>query len=251
MASIELEDVTIEFPILHQSHRSLKKTVVAAATGGAILHDAHKAPVVRGLAGVTAAFNAGDRVGLIGPNGAGKTTMLRVIAGIYEPIRGQLRTRGRIMTLLDLSLGMSSDMTGRENILLRGLYMGLRPSEMRALAPEIEAFTELGDFLDMPIRTYSSGMQLRLSFAIATALAPDILLMDEWLLAGDAAFTAKASARIEKFVRSSSILVLASHAEAAIRQWCNKAVYLSGGELRAFGEVDEVLETYKKSTLIS
>ena len=251
MVQVLLNRVGVEFPVLHVSHRSLKKALIATATGGAILKEAHSAPVIRALANITATFQAGDRIGLVGPNGAGKTTLLRAIAGIYEPSRGFVRTEGDITTLLELGLGFNIDMTGRENIRLRGMYMGLRPAEIAKLAPEIEAFTELGDYLDMPIRTYSSGMQLRLSFAVATCRQPDILLMDEWVMAGDAAFVAKARARIEEFVSSSRILVLASHSDATIRQWCNKAMYLAGGELRMFGDTDEVLAAYHASSAIA
>lgn len=247
MSFIVLDDASIDFPILHVNHRSLKKVFIATATGGKIMRDSHRAPVVKALSGISAHINPGDRIGLVGPNGAGKTTLLRLMGGIYEPTIGRVLTRGKAMTLLDLGLGLNADMTGRENIRLRGMYMGMRSREIDALASEIEAFTELGDYLDMPMRTYSSGMQLRVSFAVATCVKPDILLMDEWVLAGDAAFVARAQARMMSFVSTSNILVLASHSEAIIEEWCNKAMYLAAGQLKAFGPTAEVLAAYRFS----
>lgn len=244
MVQVVLDNVSVGFPILHLNHRSLKKSFLATATGGAILKDAREMPFVRALHDITATFQAGDRVGLVGPNGAGKTTLLRTIAGIYEPISGHVHTEGRITTLLDIFAGFNPDMTGRENIRIRGMYMGMRPREVRALEPEIEAFSELGEYLNMPLRTYSSGMQLRLAFAIATSVHPEILLMDEWVLAGDAAFMSKAQARIEEYVVSSSIFVLATHSTQIIEQWCNKAILLQAGEAIAFGDTKSVIEAY-------
>ncbi len=244
MPAIQLDNLSIGYPILHSGHRSLKKSFVSAATGGKILRESRKAPYVQALKQISASIQAGDKVGLVGPNGAGKTTLLRAIAGIYEPMSGQVYTEGRITALLDVGLGVNIDMTGRENIMLRGNYMGIRPKEMAKLAPEIEAFTELDEYLDMPLRTYSAGMRIRLVFGIATSVKPDVLLMDEWVMAGDAAFLDKAKARMQDFVSSSSILVLASHNNAIISKWCNKAMFLLSGELVAFGEVQEVLERY-------
>ena len=244
MAELILEDVCIEFPLLHVGHRSLKKTLVSRATGGAILKEADKPKTVRALSNVSAHIQSGDRVGLVGPNGAGKTTILRAMAGIYEPVRGTMRSEGSVSTLLDIGAGMNGELTGIENIQLRGLFMGLSHKQIRELTPQIEEFTELGEFLNMPLRTYSSGMMVRLAFAMATAIKADILLMDEWVLAGDAAFTAKASERLQELVTGAKIMVLASHNHEIIRQWCNKAMYLLHGELKAFGDIDEVIETY-------
>lgn len=154
------------------------------------------------------------------------------------------------MPLLDLGLGFNPNMTGRENIRMQGMFLGYEPSTLDAIRAEIEEFTELGDYLDLPLRTYSAGMQMRLSLGVATALRPDILLMDEWLMAGDAAFLAKACARLESFVANASILVLASHAEAIIRQWCNKAMYLKGGRLVFLGDVDEAFERYQHDVAV-
>lgn len=247
VAFIVLDNVSLSFPILHMGQRSLKKSIVAATTGGAIMREARDVPMVQALKNVSVHFTAGDRIGLVGPNGAGKSTLLRVIAGIYEPSEGCVNTHGDIMPLLDLNLGFNGDLTGRENIRLRGMYLGYRPSVFEALAPDIEEFTELGDYLDLPVRTYSSGMQMRLSLGVATALQPDILLMDEWVVAGDTAFLDKARARMERFVEKARILVLASHSEQIIRQWCNKAILLRSGHVEMFGSVDDVFSEYKRA----
>ena len=247
MADIHLQRVSVHFPVLHTGHRSLKKVIVATATGGTILNDSRSAPIVQALSDISLNFQSGDRIGLVGPNGAGKSTLLRVLAGIYEPNEGSVHVKGEVMPLLDLGLGFDSDLTGRENIRLRGMYLGIKPSHFERLAPEIAAFTELGDYLDLPVRTYSSGMQMRLALGVATAVAPDILLMDEWMMAGDAHFMEKARARLVGFVEKANIMVLASHSEPVIRQWCNKALLLRHGHIAAFGPVDEVLRDYEKS----
>jgi ABC-2 type transport system ATP-binding protein/lipopolysaccharide transport system ATP-binding protein len=183
---------------------------------------------------------------LIGPNGAGKTTLLKVLAGIYQPSGGRIHSFGRVTALLTTSVGLNAEATGRENIILRGMYMDIHPREMRARIDEIAEFTELGPYLDMPVRTYSSGMMVRLSFAASTCVPSEILLMDEWLSAGDASFLAKAQKRMEQFVGASSILVLASHSLALLDQWCNRAILLDHGRIVEEGDVGKVAEEYTK-----
>jgi ABC-type polysaccharide/polyol phosphate transport system ATPase subunit len=244
MAEVHLRSVSLGFPVLHTGHRSLKKALVAKAAGGAIMQEARQAPWVQALKDVTASFVPGDRVGLVGPNGAGKSTLLRVIAGIYEPNEGQVHVDGAVLPLLDLGLGFDGQLSGRENIRMRGMYLGVRPARFDRMVQDIADFTELGGYLDLPVRTYSSGMQMRLLLGVATALEPEILLMDEWMLAGDVAFLAKARQRVSGFVEKASILILASHSEAIIREWCNKAVLLRGGHVEAFGAVDDVFKAY-------
>ncbi|PSO23680.1 sugar ABC transporter ATP-binding protein [Bradyrhizobium sp. MOS002] len=200
--------------------------------------------MVRALRDVSLRFSVGDRVALVGSNGAGKTTLLRVMAGIYEPEAGSVRSKGRISPIFDIGLGIDPELNGLDNIRLRGRILGLSAQEIEESIPDIIEFTELGDYLQLPIRTYSSGMLTRMTFAVATCFAPEVLLMDEWILAGDKDFMAKAEARIASFVSQASILVLASHSLEICRRWCNKAVWMDGGEVRAIGNVDDVLQAY-------
>jgi ABC-2 type transport system ATP-binding protein/lipopolysaccharide transport system ATP-binding protein len=247
MTAIRLRDVCVDFPIYQGGSRSLKKTLMRAGAGGRILADANQRLMVHALDRISLDIEDGDRVALIGPNGAGKTTLLRVLAGTYEPTAGQIQVDGHVAPLFDSALGLNPDATGYENIVLRGVYMGMSPREMSGRMEEIAAFTELGDYLRMPIRSYSSGMLMRLAFGVATCVHPEILLMDEWLLAGDAHFMEKARGRLASFVTGSRILVLASHSELTVREWCNKALFLERGQIRGFGPVDEILAAYAES----
>jgi homopolymeric O-antigen transport system ATP-binding protein len=244
MAFLRLRNLSVEFTMYQGSSRSLKKMLVAATTQGNLARDATDRINVCALDNVTLDIEDGDRVGLIGANGAGKTTLLRVLAGIYSPTRGEIYSSGKISALLDVALGLNPEATGRENIILRGMYMSIHPREMRARVDEIAEFTELGPYLDMPTRTYSSGMMVRLAFAVSTCIPPEILLMDEWLSAGDARFLDKAQRRMEQFVGGSSILVLASHSTDLLRTWCNRGVLLQHGRIAAQGNVNDVVAAY-------
>ena len=209
------------------------------------LEQVHKAYGVRPLLdGVSLGVGAGDRIGVVGRNGDGKTTLLRVLAGIYEPVSGSLRVQGSLNALLDPSLGMNPELTGRENILLRGLYAGLPKAALPRLEDDVTEFAELSDFIDLPVRIYSAGMVVRLGFALATAIKPQILLMDEWFLAGDAGFLEKARLRLEEMVRGADILVLSTHQTDIIRAWCTRVLWLDQGQVRADGPPDEVLAGY-------
>jgi ABC-2 type transport system ATP-binding protein/lipopolysaccharide transport system ATP-binding protein len=168
------------------------------------------------------------------------------MAGIYEPFAGTVVARGRISPMFDISLGIDHEISGYDNIRLRGLILGLTPQEIERLMPDIAEFTELDDYLDIPVRTYSSGMKTRLTFAVATCFSPEILLMDEWIVAGDAGFLAKAQHRIQSFVERASILVLASHSIEICRKWCNKAVWLERGEIKMQGDIETVLAAYSE-----
>ncbi len=244
MASITLSDVSVQFPLYQGGGRSLKKSLLALAPVGSALGRDKGRVHVNALQDISITIEHGDRVGLIGHNGAGKTTLLRVLAGVYEPMSGVIQTEGNVSALLDVSLGLDPDATGYENITLRGLYMGFTLQEIRALTPSIAEFTELGDYLHMPVRTYSTGMTLRLAFAAVTAAKPEILLMDEWLLAGDAQFLNKAHHRIDEFVRQSHILVLASHSRSLLEKWCTKIIWMEHGCIRAIGTPDDLLPRY-------
>jgi ABC-type polysaccharide/polyol phosphate transport system ATPase subunit len=246
MSFIRLRDVSLEFPIYQGSSRSLKKVLLASSTRGNLACDASDRINVRALSGVSFELRSGDRFALIGANGAGKTTLLKVLAGVFEPTHGRIISSGQVTSLLDTSVGLNPDATGHENIILRGMYMGIRPREMAPRAASIAEFTELGDYLDMPVRTYSAGMMIRLAFAISTCVPPDILIMDEWLTAGDARFLAKAQRRIEQFVRNSSILVLASHSMELAAQWCSRGILLHHGRVLTIGPVEDVVAAYRK-----
>jgi len=243
MTSISVDNVFVQFPIYNASGRSLKKQFIRATTGGRVVSDAGRI-VVKALNGVNLRLDHGDRVGVVGPNGAGKTTLLRVLAGVYEPTAGAVTISGRVIPLFDAGFGIDPEATGYDNILLRGTLLGIPRHELRTLADDVAEFTELGDYLDVPVRTYSMGMYLRLAFAISTGVAPDILLMDEFLTVGDARFMSKAEKRLGDLIARAGIMVLASHAESLIRRFCNKVLWLSSGEVRDFGSTDTVLSAY-------
>lgn len=242
-ASIEIDGVSVFFPLYHGSSRSLKKTLANAATGR-LGQDSQHRMVVRTLTDISFSLKPGERLGLVGANGAGKTTLLRALAGIYEPVIGRMSVRGSMAALLDTSLGMNMEMSGRENIMLRGLFNGLPKSMLPRLERDVAAFAELGNFLDLPVKTYSAGMVVRLGFALATAIRPQILLMDEWFLAGDANFLEKARERLEELVRSADILVLSTHSLDIVRDWCTRVLWLDQGHIMADGPADEVVDQY-------
>ena len=243
-SELSLDNVSVSFPIYHGGSRSLKKSLLFRGSGGQLASDASHRITVEALRNVSMEFRTGDRVALIGKNGAGKTTLLRVMAGIYEPVTGVVKSRGRISPMFDISLGIDGDISGYDNIRLRGLILGLPAREIEERMADIAEFTELGDYLDIPVRTYSSGMMTRLTFAVATCFSPEILLMDEWILAGDAGFLAKAQHRVETFVEQAGILVLASHSTEICRRWCNKAVWMERGEVKMAADIDAVLDSY-------
>ena len=243
MAYIELKDVCIDFPI-PKSKSSLNLGRSVKHTIGGKFKSNVGASSIRALDKITLKLCNGDRVGLVGHNGAGKTTLLRVLAGVYPPTNGEIRSDGRIASLLDISLGFDLEASGHENIFLRGLYLGLSKQQISECMDKISNFTNLDNYLSMPLRTYSSGMLMRLAFAITTEVDPDIILMDEWISVGDARFMEQAKERLESFISTSSIMVLASHSEALIRSTCNKAILLGQGEVLAQGSVEEVYHHY-------
>lgn len=246
MARIDLNDVEVDFPVFDSSSRSLKNRLIPGATGGKINAAMHQPATVRALSCIRGTARDGDRVGLVGHNGAGKSTLLRVLAGIYEPCAGSLTIQGHVAPLFDISLGMDMEATGYENIVLRGLFLGLSRKQIADKTPEIVEFTELGEFLDLPVRTYSAGMRLRLAFAVSTAIEPEILLLDEGIAAGDSAFFQKANARLRHFASRASIIVLASHSEHLIRAMCNRAILLERGRVMFAGKPDEVFSRYRE-----
>ncbi|WP_198375810.1 ABC transporter ATP-binding protein [Neoroseomonas rubea] len=240
MALIDAAGLAIEFPLYHHNARSLKQRLISSS-GLRLRKDDDNRIVVAALRDLTFRIGKGERVALVGPNGAGKTTLLRTVAGVYEPVAGRLLVEGEIGSLIDPAAGMDPLLTGRENVILRALYRGMTEAEGRALAEEVAGFAGLGDFLDMPIRGYSAGMNVRLAFAMATAMTPEILLMDEWFLAGDAEFMARAEERLAKLVTGAEILLIATHDMGVVRKWCTRAIKLEGGRIVADGPVAEVL----------
>jgi ABC-2 type transport system ATP-binding protein len=244
MAIISLKGVNVDFPIYRGSSHSLKKTILRHTTGGRLAHDAGHRLVVQALQDISFTAHHGERIGLVGRNGAGKTTLLRVLSGVYEPSGGDVLLDGSVSALLDVGLGLEADATGYENIFSRGLYLGIKAGAMRAMVDEIIDFTELGDYIHMPIYTYSTGMRMRLAFAVSTALQPDILLMDEWLGTGDAHFMKKAETRLNNFVNKSSIMVLTTHSEDLLRRNCSRLLYLDGGRIIEDGPTEEILKVY-------
>jgi ABC-type polysaccharide/polyol phosphate transport system ATPase subunit len=245
-SELSLENVNVSFPIYHGGSRSLKKSLLFRGSGGQLASDASHRIVVQALRNISLQFRTGDRVALVGTNGAGKTTLLRAMAGVHEPVTGVIKSVGRISPMFDISLGIDGDMSGYDNIRLRGLILGLSATEIEDRMADIVGFTELGEYLDIPVRTYSSGMMTRLTFAVATCFAPEIVLMDEWIIAGDAAFLVKAQQRIETFVEKAGILVLASHSNEICRRWCNKAVWMERGEVKLQGDIESVLASYER-----
>ncbi len=243
MSSISINNVSISFPLYHGESRSLKKTVFAVASGR-LGEDRNHRLVVEALRGISISLKTGDRLGFVGSNGAGKTTLLRTLAGIYEPVGGSIDIAGNVTALLDPGQGMNPELTGRENIRLRGLFSRLSPSGIAELEEDVADFAELEQFLDLPVRMYSSGMVVRLGFALATAIKPQILLMDEWILAGDAAFLEKARKRLETMVRGAEILVLSSHSADIILQWCNRVIWMDRGQIREDGLPEHILSAY-------
>lgn len=245
MAKINLQSIFVEFPIYNVNARSLKKRFIRLGTGGKVLEDANKHIVVNALDNITLTIEHGDRIGLVGHNGAGKSTFLRLLAGIYEPTRGSITIEGSVSPMLDINQGIEAEFTGYDNIFMRGAILGLSNREIAEKVAEIAAFSELGDYLSMPLRTYSSGMQVRLAFAIAACIDPDILLIDEVFGAGDATFMKKARQKMISLLSQSSIVVLATHSTELIEEFCNKALLLDTGKIKHFGPVDEVLAIYE------
>ncbi|WP_043358395.1 ABC transporter ATP-binding protein [Belnapia sp. F-4-1] len=240
MPHIHAEAVTIEFPLYHLGARSLKKRILANSPLR-LRQDEASRVVVSALRELSFRIGPGERVALIGHNGAGKTTLLRTLAGVYEPVGGRLEVAGSIGALIDPAAGMDPHATGRENIVLRGLFRGLGEAESTALAEEVGAFSGLAEFLDVPVRTYSAGMSVRLSFAMATVMDPEVLLMDEWFLAGDADFMQRARAKLEDLITKAEILVLASHDMNIVREWCTRVIRLDAGRIAQDGTVTDLL----------
>lgn len=240
---IKLENVNLHYASVAYKERSLKSLFSAALTKGKAERSVSD---IHALKNITLEINNGERVGLLGHNGAGKSTFLKTVAGLYPISSGKLIVEGQVRSLFDLSLGFEPDATGRENILYRGLLLGLSPTFMKEKENEIVEFAGLGEFIDYPIKTYSAGMQVRLAFAISTAVGGDILLLDEVIGAGDAQFMAKAKSRIMSLIENAEILVLASHDFSALKNICSRGIVFHHGEYIFDGPIDDAIIAYKR-----
>jgi ABC-type polysaccharide/polyol phosphate transport system ATPase subunit len=248
MAAMVLENIRVDFPI-YGTQRNLRTALFERATGGLIQREGknQERVVVKALVDVSMKLEEGDRLALIGHNGSGKSTLLKVMAGIYEPIAGRVLVEGRVTPLFDMMPGLDHEDNAYENIFTAGLLIGMSHKEIERKIPQIEEFCELGEYLSLPVRTYSAGMVARLGFALSTALDPGILLMDEGIGAGDARFAERAAKRMKEFLVRSSIIVLASHNAAFVKSICNKAALMDAGRIVALGEVDEIFDQYHGS----
>jgi lipopolysaccharide transport system ATP-binding protein len=221
MAHIKLDQASVEIPIYSNHNRSIKNSFLKKLT-----NDKSQVQSVTALHNINLELKDGDRLGVMGPNGAGKSTLLRTLAGVYLPTSGTIKVKGSIASLIDISLGMDAEATGYENIRMRAIMMGMKLKQIKLIEDEIADFTELGKFLELPIRTYSTGMHMRLGFAVSTTVPADIILMDEWLSVGDSDFLMKAEKRLHDYIQKSSILVIASHSEDLIAKLCNQVIRL-------------------------
>jgi lipopolysaccharide transport system ATP-binding protein len=243
--SIHLDGVNLHYRAVAFKERSLKTFVSKAILKpGSIT----RVDDIHALKNICTDIAPGERVGLIGHNGAGKSTFLKMVAGLYPISSGHCHVEGTVRALFDLSLGFEPDATGRENILYRGLLLGLTPKFMRAVQSDIIDFADIGEFIDYPVKTYSAGMQVRLAFAISTIIGGDILLLDEVIGAGDAKFMARAKARITAMIEKSEILVLATHDFGSLRTLCDRAILLDHGEIKFDGPVESAIREYGKLT---
>lgn len=250
MTQIAADEITVDYPLLSNRARSLRFAAwsKARAIGGRFISNGVKEPCIRALDGLSFRLTQGDRLGVIGPNGAGKSTLLRVLAGLYTPTSGVLRRRGKVLQLFDIGLGFDDEASGIENMTLRGLMMGLTQREIDAQMEDIASFSELGDYLQLPIRTYSAGMLLRLMFSIATCIPGDIMLMDEWISVGDASFQAKAHRRLDAMIGATGILVIASHDPGILMSYCTLGMRLENGKMTDFGPIADVLGAHGATT---
>lgn len=243
MVSIEVRNAYVDFPIFDAKTRSLKNRVLGKV-GGRIGTES-KVPIIQALHDISLTLGDGDRIGLVGHNGAGKSTLLRLLSGIYEPTRGSTAISGKVAPVFDLGIGMDQEISGYENIMIRGLYLGMTRKQMEKRVDDIAEFTELGNYLSMPLRTYSTGMRVRLALGVVTSIDPEILLLDEGIGAVDSAFMDKARDRLVELVNRSGMLVFASHQDDLLMELCTSAMWLDEGHVREQGSLRDVLTAYK------
>lgn len=245
MVRIALEGVSVSFPIYDAAVRSIRHEL-ARKVGGRI-RAGDKRVRIDALREISLELKDGDRVGLLGHNGAGKTTLLKVLSGVYEPVIGEIEIDGTVTSLTDIMMGMDPEATGKENILMRCVFMGMTFREAKACVPIAAEFSELGDYLALPVRTYSTGMMLRLAYSVTAISNPEIIIMDEFITAGDARFIEKARQRSLDMVERAKIMVIATHSTEIIKSLCTRAVWLDRGSVRLEGPVEDVLQVYAQA----
>lgn len=245
MSQIKLENVNLIF----HTHRQ-KRIKDILIPGSNRFNDFNKNGTVHAIKNFNLEFHDTERIAIIGHNGAGKSTFLKMISGIYPPTSGKMTVDGKISSLFEFATGFEMEQTGWDNIYLRGLMLGETPSSIQAKMKEIGEFSELGDFLNMPVKYYSSGMFIRLAFSVSTSINPDILLLDEALAAGDAAFIDKANKRMQEMMNDAKIMVLVTHGMETARKLCNRCLWFERGEIIMDGTPDEVTKAYIESTTI-
>jgi ABC-type polysaccharide/polyol phosphate transport system ATPase subunit len=247
MAKIELTNLSITFNAHQQKRVSLKEYLVR----GMFLPSANPSLQVRALEGVNLSARDGDRIGVIGHNGAGKSTLLKTLAGIYPPTTGSCVVEGKVCSLFDITLGFEPEATGWENIRYRAYLQGETPRSLRTKLDEIAEFSELGDFLNIAVRNYSAGMSMRLAFSIATAIDPEVLLIDEVLAVGDLAFLQKAKGRMRELMKTASLMVMVAHDLGSIVEMCNRVIWMEHGHVRAEGAPGVVVEQYVEAMSVA
>jgi ABC-2 type transport system ATP-binding protein/lipopolysaccharide transport system ATP-binding protein len=245
MALLTLNNVHLRYPIMGDAAKSLRSRLVAAVSSGQ--HSNTSPTYVDALQNLNIVLRDGDRIGLIGGNGAGKSTLLRLMAGIYTPTSGTIVCEGNVLTMFDLSYGMDEEANGFENIEIAATLLGIKRSDLGRIKVDVTEFSELGDALLRPIKTYSAGMRVRLAFGLVSSLKTDILLVDESIGVGDARFMKKASARVTKQLESAKILVLASHAEQVLRDFCTTGVVMMNGRVTFQGNINDAISFYNQS----
>lgn len=245
MAYINLSNTSVTFSIYNSKSRSVRNHLIRAIGGNIQFSDSNA--YVKALNNINLEIRQGERIGLIGHNGAGKSTLLKVLAGIYEPTEGSVEITGYTASLTDITMGMDPEISGYENIIMRCIFMGMTFSEAKEKVKEIIEFSEMEDYIDLPARTYSTGMYLRLAFTIATSITPDILIMDEMLGAGDASFIEKARQRTTNLIEKTKILVISSHDTNILRDICNTGVWMEKGQIKMIGKMEDVLSAHKES----
>ena len=244
MARIVVDNINVRYPVMQDQYRSVRRAIIRTLSGGSLYQQDTRMEEVHALNGVSFTLENGDRLGLVGRNGAGKSTLLKTLGGFILPESGNLDIDGTTTSLFSVAGGMDDERSGYDNIFLCGRLLGISRAEMKKHLPDIEEFSELGEFLSVPVRAYSDGMKTRLGFAISTCITPDILLLDEAIGAGDAHFVEKASKRAQRLYDRSSIMVLASHMPSIISSLCNKVLWLDHGKVMKIGPVDEVMDAY-------